>query len=400
MSKFWRKIKLARKIGSILLLTLAFNGLKGQDAALSGSLFQYASYYISSFDISTGASDVQLFRYRITGTSYPVYVKLWFKASMVSTQLGINSRKTIIEMETVPFELQAPLVLDNRSLSTNTQYIYDEQGNGIELKVRIKETLDAGEFDALLSSVMTTGRLADGQYTFNVKLFANSASEDNLVAQSNGSDSLTVLVESPNAINLESPGGEISDTSSTAIYANIPVFNWYSSGCNICNTYIRVAEFKPGYHTSLEEAVEGETSLPFNSSGGWYQVPNATSFQYPVSGAKPLEYGKYYTWQIKQSMSTTAGTDELLSQIYIFKIAEIGGTTSTTTQLSPMLESIRSVIGDDRFNAFFGTGGDLEGFTPSGSYSIDGSTVDASTISYILSEFSSGNLSITNIYVE
>jgi len=384
-------------IASFIILN---SSLIGQDATLTGSLFQYASYYISSFDVSTGASDVQLFRYRIASDSYPVYVKLWFKASMVSPALGINNRQTIIEMETVPFQLNSPLVLDNRSLSTNTQYIYDEDGNGIELQVRIMEILDATQFDALLSSVMTTGKLSDGQYTFNVQLFANKNSDQNLTAQTNGSDSLSVVVQSPNAIILESPGGTLSDTASTAIYANIPIFTWYSSGCNICETYIRVAEFKPGYHSSLEEAVEGETSLPFNAAGGWHSVVGASSFQYPVSGAKPLEYGKYYVWQVKQSMSTTAGTDALLSPLYIFKIASLGGTTTTATQVSPMLEAVRSVLGDDRFNAFFGPGGELEGFSPSGTYTVDGSNVDASTTTYLLNEFNNGNLVLTNIYIE
>ena len=43
---------------------------------------EYATYYISSFDLQTGASNFQLFRFRLRGSSYPVYGKVHFTASL------------------------------------------------------------------------------------------------------------------------------------------------------------------------------------------------------------------------------------------------------------------------------------------------------------------------------
>ena len=48
-------------------------------AKLDGQFFEYTTYYMSNFDVSTGESDVPLFRYRIYSDSYPVYTKIWFR---------------------------------------------------------------------------------------------------------------------------------------------------------------------------------------------------------------------------------------------------------------------------------------------------------------------------------
>ena len=41
-------------------------------------------------------------------------------------------------------------------------------------------------------------------------------------------------------------------------------------------------------------------------------IDNVNSFQYPFSGAYPLEEGNVYVWQVKKTMPTTAGEQELL----------------------------------------------------------------------------------------
>ncbi|GIS55182.1 hypothetical protein Ct9H90mP29_22240 [bacterium] len=68
-----------------------------------GEIFEYATYYISSFDLNTGATNVQIFRYQLSTDAYPFQVKIGFKASILSPILGINSNLTIMEVETAPF---------------------------------------------------------------------------------------------------------------------------------------------------------------------------------------------------------------------------------------------------------------------------------------------------------
>ena len=80
---------------------------------------------MNSFDLGTGATNVQIFRYQLSSNEYPIQVKVLFKASILSPALGINSEQTIIEIETDAFHLQAPIILDNRDISSETSVIYD-----------------------------------------------------------------------------------------------------------------------------------------------------------------------------------------------------------------------------------------------------------------------------------
>ena len=58
---------------SFILVFTLFTGLRtisAQDVTLSGEIFEYATYYISSFDIGTGATNVQIFRYELSASQY------------------------------------------------------------------------------------------------------------------------------------------------------------------------------------------------------------------------------------------------------------------------------------------------------------------------------------------
>ena len=93
-----------------------FQHLLAQNVTLSGDIYEYATYYVNSFDLNSGATNVQIFRYQLESDVYPIAAKIRFRASMVSPSLGINAPTTIIEIETGLFDLQAPLILDNRDI--------------------------------------------------------------------------------------------------------------------------------------------------------------------------------------------------------------------------------------------------------------------------------------------
>ena len=96
----------------ICLLNISYS----QNVKLDGQFYPYSTYYISSFNVSTGESSVPLFRYRVTTNNYPVMVKAYFKSSFLSPQLGINSRTTLIELESNAFLMNADIILDNRKV--------------------------------------------------------------------------------------------------------------------------------------------------------------------------------------------------------------------------------------------------------------------------------------------
>ena len=248
--------------------------LKGQSVNLNGDIFEYATYYINSFDLSTGATNVQIFRYQLSSEEYPVSLKIGFRATMLSPALGINNEQTIIEIQTDAIQLQAPIILDNRDISSETSVIYDMDSppNTIELTGQVIESLDPTQADAILQSVITTGKIADGEYTFEVNILSES---DQVLA----SDSKTILVQSPVSITLESPAGTLSDTLDNVIYTTFPIFQWFSQMCNGCNTYIRVAPFNSQLHSSMEDAMEDQRVLPFDQSEDWYGIDNVNSFR-------------------------------------------------------------------------------------------------------------------------
>lgn len=385
-----------KNISLLLILTLGIlQPVKAQSITLSGDIYEYATYYVNSFDLNTGATNVQIFRYQLESDQYPIPVKIWFRASMVSPSLGITAATTIIEIETGVFSLQAPLILDNRDISSETSIIYDmgSPPNQIELTGQVIESLNPTQADAILQSVVTTGRIADGEYTFEIQI----RSESDLIYVS---DLKTILVQSPVSINLETPGGVLADTLDNLIYSNFPIFQWFSQSCNGCNSFIRVAQYNSGVHSSLEEALEDQRVLPFNQSDNWHPIDNVNSYQYPFSGAYPLEPGNVYAWQIMITLPTTSGSEEMASSIFAFKIGIAGTVEIANSISSPLLMTLQQALGDDQYNAFFGSGNELQGYNPSGQLLINGVNVDEASVNYILNQFLSNNYQINSITVE
>ena len=118
-------MKIYKQLIAVFYIIYGGRAVLAQDVNLSGEIYEYATYYISSFDIGTGATNVQIFRYELSANQYPVSVRIRFRASMVSPQLGITGPTTIIEIITDPFNLNAPVILDNRDISSETTQIYD-----------------------------------------------------------------------------------------------------------------------------------------------------------------------------------------------------------------------------------------------------------------------------------
>ena len=377
---------------------LAYLPVKAQNVTLTGTIYDYATYYVSSFDPQTGASDFQLFRYTLSSDSYPVWVKVTFRATMVSPALGIDTEATILDLYTSPFQLDNDIILDNRDLSTTTTQLHDVTGAPIDLSVYIQDVIDVANLNAMLSSIMTTGRLADGNYTFQFGV-ASGSNKGAVESASPTFETRIITVESPSAINLEYPGGALSDTSSTGIFTTYPLLVWSSSGCNTCASFVRVAEFNPSVHSSMDEAIQDERRLPFDQVQEWESIGIVNSYLYPLSGSLPLEYGKVYVWQVKHELTTTAGSDELLSPIYAFRIQDLGS-GSTSTSYHPVVQILQQVLSEDQFNSLFGSSAVLDGFSPSGTYRINGDSDDLSAAISLLNQITNGTASITNVEVQ
>ena len=65
-----------------------------------------------------------------------------------------------------------------------------------------------------------------------------------------------------------------------------------------------------------------------------------------------------------------------------------------------MLLALEQAIGEDQFNAYFGSGNVLEGFLSTGQVEVNGVTIDASSLGYLFTQISNDEYTIQSISIE
>jgi hypothetical protein len=376
----------------------------------------YVTYYVSSIDLNTGSSNIPIFNATLSTQDYPpdsTSVIVEFEIQINSAALDMFD-ETLIRMVTDPFWLKAPINLNNQDLTIDTREIFDVEGRRVPFRVTIEERIEMGEAQDLFNSIVQSGRLPEGIYRFLVSI-KDGNDPGNVFVQ----DEEVINVSSPTYLQLMSPGGPtLADTTLNEIYTSYPVLQWESDPCMIpggCQYFLRVAEFDPTQHATMEEAIESLTRLPLDQSQGWYEVGRGvTSFQYPATDAGELEPGKVYVWQVLKVMETTSGLEGIQSEIFAFKVKDLtepgpaGGGAGPPTD--PTMVTLQSLIGEDQFNTLFSAGGPAAGYTATGTITLDGSPVDLSVVQSLLTQGvaetdSLGNtvyhpLTITSVEVE
>ncbi|NOZ03019.1 MAG: hypothetical protein GXO92_00215 [FCB group bacterium] len=349
----------------------------------------YVTYYVSSIDLSTGSSNVPIFNATLSTEEDSSLVIIEFEIQINSEVLDMED-EPLIRVVTDPFWLKAPIVLNNQDLTIDTRELFDVEGNRVPFRVRIEERIELSDAEELFNTVVQSGRLPDGIYRFIVTIKNGYDPGDILIQREE-----VINVSTPTYLQLMTPGSaSLADTSINEIYTSYPVMQWESDPCNIpegCMFYIRVAEFIPGQHATVEEAIESLTRLPLDQSQGWYPVGRGvTSFQYPATDAGELEQGKVYVWQVLKVLDTTAGMDGILSEIFAFKVKDFttgggaGGSAAVLTD--PVMITLQSLIGEEQFNAIFGVGNPYAAYTTNGNVTLDGNSVDLSVIQALLSQ--------------
>ena len=109
--------------------------------------------------------------------------------------------------------------------------------------------------------------------------------------------------------------------------------------------------------------------------------------------------------EIKKELPTTSGTDSYLSPISIFKLANTSSTTQNVSANSqiitdPILLSLKELLGEDAFDAYFNDEGDFFNYLPSGTYKINNENTSSNDILKILDQLQKGTISIVNISVD
>ena len=348
------------------------------------------SFYVSSFDFNTGETDIDFFRYRIIqdyDQINPPTLKnliLDYSISIYSPQLGFHSKVEIFKGTLKVIGVNKDVVVHNTDFS-----IYTDAISGFRVIPQIDSYPSEAVMNNMLSTIMQSGKLPDGTYSFTVEL---SKENDSTVLDR---IERSIEIYSPVFLELVTPGGNLSDTLDTKIYSTYPVFQWVTDFCPDCNYGIRVCEFSPQRHSSLSESMDDVSSIPLTQSVDFFELGNINSFQYPTSGVIDLKPGSYYAWQVERSYQSSIGAEKSLSNINVFKIDSPGVGTGGG------LEIILNLLGEGKYNELFGPDGELRGYSISGgSIWINGEEVPANQLNQLASQVQQGTLKIKEVEVE
>lgn len=162
-----------------------------------------------------------------------------------------------------------------------------------------------------------------------------------------------------------------------------PQFSWDGE----LSAKYRLLVVKDNGEGSPESLLESaKNTLPINEGGSLLTfenldvMVNGNNYQFPASGAQPLEAEQTYYWQIIASIKAGAGTIENASEIWSFKLKEAGSETSPAMLDADLKQSIIKLIGESRYNQLQNAGFSIQGLE------IDGMPVVGPLISIKLAE--------------
>lgn len=334
------------------------------------------AYYTNILDAQEIESQPLLFSYalNITCANGPTHIQ--YEYSISAPEIGITTFETYYE-GVVILDLAAP-----PQHITNLQFT---SGIGPNMLTNTKTQL-------LATYISQKGTLPNGIYNFTITL-KNNANVLYVVQK-------TLQVQAPQLLELFSPGGVLTDISNSFTFSSLPLFSWYSDFCPQCEFAIRVCEYDQNQHGSLEDALAGESLVPFDQRNKFHELGwNSMSFQYPPAGHYNLEVGKFYVWQIRKSLNSTVGVHRNFSPVYVFEVRAPDKLQMDYSD--PYLTVIESLIGEEQFNLWFNTGGELERFTTEGnSFWINNDEMHIDGLYSLLSDLNREKIKITDVKIK
>ena len=384
------------KIIKIYIFSFIINVIFSSDFDLIEESFNennISTFYLSSFDMTTGATDIELFRYRIRVLNDQLLenddleLKLKFTMTVTSPMIGYNNATEILKGNVYITDITEDIIFDNTDLNINTTRI----GSSI-FSVDITSQPDNETIQSIANAVLQMGRLPNGEYKFDIDLIYNGETQQSL--------SRPVEIYFPVFLELVTPGGSsLADTLENSIFTTYPVFQWESDYCPTCVYGIRVSEYNSILHSSFSEAINDISNLPISQSADYFDIgTNINTFQFPLSGGIDLQVGKMYVWQVARSFETTLGTNLTKSNINLFKIKSI---SESREALDSYSDIIIDFIGETTYNQYFGSNGDYSGFSLSGnSILINNESVPISQLNNFSNQLNEGTISIISIEVE
>jgi len=369
---------------ALLILFLASTGVLAQSGEeylsvnLTTQLENYVLMYVSDLNevITEPESAPTIFELTITPagpgdetTTPHISIEAEFTTDIPGLDL---QNEQIFRIHTQPFPLRNPITLTNRDIASKKSRIPAEE----------IEYIKGTRKDRIINQVLGSSTVPPGVYTLRIVV----RSEDGLFSQPIVRSQSFEVTDRP-SVQLVSPAdGE-------GVQTPYPVFQWASSGTGSgCNYGIRIAEYNPNEHGSLQEALSDEAVLPYPDDGGYHRMSQSTSFQYPLEDAKELATGKSYVWHVRMFCPTTRGEEIVESEVFQFSLGQRAE--------HPSVAAVEFILGQQQFQHLFGSGGPLAGYSmKTGEIMVNGQVISLSELRRLSAQFDSGERTIISTEV-
>jgi len=364
-------------------------------------------YYLSAIDIDTGESNLLLFDYQINFIDCDEYS---LEELSIGFNIDINLPNHIDDQISI---IEGTFRLNNININNEVYSISfrntDLNSDTVNLPSGVEFSMNSSDYtigitdnqiEELSDLILGLGRLPNGRYSFKFEV-ANCP--DSINCDDAGLiKELNIFL--PEYLSLLSPGSsDISDLLYNQVYIPYPIFQWNADYCSKCGNYlIRICEYNPDIHNSLEDAINSLSIIPtgigFLDTGSQNNV-----FQYPVTGFEDLYPGNFYVWQVKRSFETTYGFEEELSDIFIFQMNNNENEQSNNnTELNEQnLDLILQFIGQSKFDELFVLdSGDLYNYNPTSTINIDGQEKSLDYLLELIELLNNSQIEIIEVDVE
>ncbi len=303
-------------------------------------------------------------------TQRNLFFDIQVSAAKTGVLLNINSKPSR------PFSLSP-----NQSIYATNNNLADDRLPGVQENVAfdIKLTPEGDNFFENLDGSTT---LPADIYGISITVFRqdNINGRVDLVTESAELGGGVPLAESVD-IFLRTPG-DIIDADAD-ITNPFPQFSWEGEQ----GIEYRLIVVKSSANDSPESLLESARSTaPLLDGGSYLQNENldirvvGESFQYPSSGAQPLEPGQLYFWQLSTTIQNGNTQEERTSEIWSFKLSEPETTDAPIVITEETKKAISTLVGSGRFNGLVSSGFTVQ------SFQIDGVTYSGTQASIILAE--------------
>jgi len=370
-------------IFSFLVVSLFPFSLFAQSVSMTATPYtsDVQTFMLSDFNFSgRGTSASELFILTITNqSSTPQQCELIL-------HIYSQNEGTLADGHTNPFTLEPNgfLTITNQNLFSAAQQFSLQDYNINQAGTELKSTL------------LATGRLPSDTYIFHFELLqAGGASLTET--------EIRFVLTNPRTLDLVAPGTVANSPEEGLIYTPYPLFRWES---DINTVKLVIAEQLPDTKDDFspeeimqqriifEEIFTVQSSMGTTTPVSGTIIPS-TLFQYPVGGARSLEEGKTYYWQLIGYVKSSGAPLEIPSEIWKFKIAGSGSNQTLTPLQQQILNLVRELDA-----SLLKPGGELNGFIPTELVTKNGVLLNESDIINELVKMVDGDLEVLDKSVE